>query len=78
MDFDYDNRPYRFVDMESGSEIKLNPGEIKEKYIREVNLYKDELKLRCAQYHIDFVECDINRGFHEVLLPYLLKRERLF
>jgi hypothetical protein len=64
--------------MESGSELKINPFEIKDKYIREVNAYKEELKLRCAQYNIDFVEADINAGFKEVLLPYLLKRERMF
>lgn len=78
LDFDYDNRPYKFIDMESGSELKLNPGEVKEKYIKEVNEYKEELKLRCAQYQIDFIEANINKGFREVLLPYLLKRERLF
>jgi hypothetical protein len=77
LDFDYDNRPYRFIDMESGSELKLNPGEIKEKYVRSVNEYKEELKLRCGQYQIDFVEADIKKGFREVLLPYLLKRERM-
>ena len=34
--------------------------------------------LRCAKYHIDFVEADINKGFDQILKPYLLKRERLF
>ena len=30
-----------------------------------------------AQYRIDFVEADINQGYRQVLLPYLLKRERM-
>lgn len=78
LDFDYDNRPYKFIDMESGEELKLHPLEIKEKYIKGVNDYKEELKLRCGQYQIDFVEADINKGFRDVLLQYFLKRERMF
>jgi hypothetical protein len=77
LDFQFENRPYRFIDMESGEEIKLNPSEVKENYIHAMKQYKTELKLRCGQYHIDFVEADINEGFEQVLLPYLLKRTRL-
>ena len=39
--------------------------------------FKHTLKLRCAQYRIDFIEADINEGYRNVLLPYLLKRERM-
>jgi hypothetical protein len=39
--------------------------------------FKHELKLRCAQYRIDFVEADINAGYRNVLLPYLIKREKM-
>lgn len=77
LDFDYDNRPYRFIDMESGDEIKLLPGEIRKSYTEALGKYHTELKLKCAQYRIDFVEADINKGFDQILLPYLLKRERL-
>ena len=77
LDFDYDNRPYRFVDMETGEEIKLNPAEIRDSYAQATGKFHQELKLKCAQYKIDFVEADINKGFEQVLLPYLLKRERM-
>ena len=78
IDFEYDNRPYKFIDMETGDEVKLNPIEVKERYIQSVRHFKQELMLRCAKYHIDFVEADINKGFDQILMPYLLKRERLF
>jgi hypothetical protein len=39
------------------------------------NFYRD-LKLRCGQYKIDMVEADVNAGFGQVLLPYLMKREK--
>jgi uncharacterized protein (DUF58 family) len=77
LDFDYDNRPYRFVDVESGEEIKLLPGEIRKSYTETIGNFYTELKLKCAQYRIDFIEADVNKGFDQILLPYLLKRERM-
>jgi len=78
LDFEFDNRPYKFIDMESGQELRAHPAEVKEKYIKSVKAFKKELELRCGQYRIDFIEADINLGFRQILLPYLLKREKLF
>lgn len=77
MEFDFENRPYTFVDMESGEEVKVQPNEIKATYLHSINEFKHELKLRCGQYRIDFVEADINEGYKQVLLPYLMKRTRM-
>jgi uncharacterized protein (DUF58 family) len=77
LNFDYDNRPYKFVDMESGEEIKLQPQQVKEKYLQHIQEFTQELKLRCAQYHIDFVDADINQGYSQILLPYLMKRTNM-
>jgi uncharacterized protein (DUF58 family) len=77
-DFDYENRPHKFIDMESGEEIKVHPQEVKEIYTNAISDFNKKLKLHCDRYHIDFVEADINAGFHQVLLPYLLKREKMF
>jgi uncharacterized protein (DUF58 family) len=76
--FEFENRPYRFVDLESGEEIRVQPREVKEEYLKSIGAFDTELRLRCGQYHIDLVEADINRGFEHVLLPYLLKREKLY
>jgi len=78
IEFGYDNRPYRFVDMETGQQVKVNPGEVKKEYARRALAFKNDLKIRCGQYQVDFVEADINKGFDQVLLPYLLKREKLY
>ena len=78
LDFEFENRPYRFVDMESGEEVKLNTNEVKELYVKEMRKREKELKLKCGQYGIDFVEADIAKGFHQILLPFLSKRKRLF
>lgn len=77
MDFEFENRPYSFVDLETGEEVKVNPNDIKATYLDHISTFKKELALRCAQFRIDFVEADINLGFKQVLLPYLLKRTRM-
>jgi len=78
IEFAYDNRPYKFIDMESGKEIKIHPNEVKEQYVKSVKEFKKELQLRCGQYRIDFVEADINKGYKQILLPWLLKREKMY
>jgi uncharacterized protein (DUF58 family) len=74
LDFEFENRPYHFIDMESGEELKLNPGQVKEQYIQSITKYKEELELKCGQYQIDFVEADIHEGFEKVLYAYIVKR----
>jgi uncharacterized protein (DUF58 family) len=78
IDFNFENRPYKFIDLESGRQVKVNPLDVKAEYNRSVQTFTNELKIKCGQYRIDFVEADINAGFEQVLLPYLLKRERLY
>ncbi|MBE0641382.1 MAG: DUF58 domain-containing protein [Bacteroidales bacterium] len=77
-EFHFDNRPHRFIDLETGRELKVQPAEVREKYLERIRWFNNELKLRCGQYRIDMVEADINKGFRQVLLPYLMKREKLY
>ena len=74
--FEFENRPYRFVDLETGEDVRVQPREIKAKYLEAIHAFDHELKLRCGQYRIDLIKADINSGFQQVLLPYLLKREK--
>jgi uncharacterized protein (DUF58 family) len=76
-EFKFDNRPYRFIDMESGDEVKVHPAEVRDTYVSAMASYRKELMLRCRQYQIDFVEADIKQGFRQILLPYLVKRIRM-
>lgn len=78
MEFNYENRPHVFIDMESGAEVKLNPVSIQEAYQEKAKSYRQELLLKCGQYKIDFVEADISKGLHQVLMPYLLKRGKMY
>ncbi|MDN3583786.1 DUF58 domain-containing protein [Mucilaginibacter flavus] len=77
LDFNFDNRPHHFVDMESGAEIKVHPGKVRDAYQTALSQYRHQLELKCAQYHIDLVDVDINAGYHEVLKTYLAKRNKM-
>ena len=77
LDFEYDNKPYVFVDMESGEKVKLRGNEVKERYRSQMEEFLESLKMRCLQYKIDFVPVDIMEGFHPVLQSYLVKRKKM-
>jgi uncharacterized protein (DUF58 family) len=77
-DFDFGNRPHRFIDLESGEHLKFSPHELKRNYRKAMQAYFDELKVKCGQYHIDMTEADINDDFKQVLFSYLVKRKKLY
>lgn len=74
--FDFDNRPKRFVDIETGETIDLYPDTIKENYEKAVSEYFKNLKLRCGQYKIKYVEADVNAGFNQILTTYMVERQK--
>ena len=77
-DFELENRPYNLIDMETGEMIKLQPAEIREQYVGQVEKYFTAIKKRCTDYRIDFVTADIRQGYDQVLLQYLIKRSKLY
>ena len=77
INFDFQNRPYTFVDMETGEEIKLNPNQLKTKVKEIAESRQKSLKLKCGMYQIDYVPADINDGYNHVLLQYMIKRQKM-
>jgi uncharacterized protein (DUF58 family) len=77
-EFELENRPYNLIDMETGETIKLQPAEIREQYVQQVEKYFTGIKNRCTDYRIDFVTADIRQSYDQVLLQYLIKRSKLY
>ena len=77
VDFEYENRPYLFIDLESGEKVRLQSNQVKEHYVKQMKSYTEALKVKCLQYKIDFVEADINQGYKKILQSYLVKRSRM-
>lgn len=72
--FDFENTPKRFIDVETGEQINLYPETIKEAYKKSVSSYFDELRLKCGQYQIKYVEADITKSFDKILTTYMVER----
>ncbi len=72
------NRPFTFIDMETGEKLKLQPNSIKENYKKAIEKYFEEVRMRCVNYKIDFITADIDKGVESVLQSYLIKRQKLF
>lgn len=76
-DFEFDERPYNFIDLETKEELKLHPSQIKDTYIKKVNSYFQDLAVKCGQFKIDFINADISDDFDKVLSSYLIKRSKM-
>ncbi|MCQ2976098.1 MAG: DUF58 domain-containing protein [Bacteroidales bacterium] len=74
LNFSFENRPYKFIDMESGKTITLNPLEYKNKYQQLSSEFCNQLRQHCGMYNMDYVEADISQPFKNILVPYLHKR----
>lgn len=74
---EFENRPHELIDMETGDRIKLNPLEIRDAYAKKLKEHFNEIRMRCINLHIDFVEVDVAQGFAPVLQQYLIQRQKL-
>lgn len=76
MDFDFNEIPRRFVDVETQQKIDLYPDLVKEEYKILADSFRSELINKCRQYKIKYVNADINKGFEKILLTYLLEKQK--
>lgn len=77
LQFEFEDRPMEFIDLETADKIKLNPGDVKAFYRSQASSFTTQLKLRCNQYKIDFIEADVKTDFNQILQTYLIKRARM-
>lgn len=75
LEFNFDNRPYQFVDVETGEELKIHTNSIKDEYVYRMESYLNDITNRSHQEKIDFIRADAKKGFNDVLYTYLVKRQ---
>lgn len=76
-DFAFENRPYIFIDPETGAEIRLNPAEIRDSYKNTLKQFEHDMKLVCGQHGVDYNEADIREGLNKVMASFMIKRQRM-
>jgi uncharacterized protein (DUF58 family) len=77
LNLNFDNRPHHFIDMESGEQVKVHPGKIREAYRESLMHFRKQIELKCAQYNIDIVNAVIDEGYNDILRAYLIKRNKM-
>jgi uncharacterized protein (DUF58 family) len=76
IEFDFNNRPKRFVDLETGEHLNLYADNVRQDYKEAVQKYFNELKIKCGQYRIKYVPVNINEDFSAILTSYLIERQK--
>ncbi|TPN87292.1 DUF58 domain-containing protein [Aquimarina algicola] len=76
LNFDFKNLPTRFVDVETGDHINLYADNIKDNYRKAISSYFYDLKMKCTQYGIKYVEADTTKSFNKILMTYFTERQK--
>lgn len=74
--FNFDNKPKKFVDVETGETVNLYAQNIKHSYEAQVSAYFNALKLKCAQYKIKYVPANVHDGFQKILTTFLIEKQK--
>lgn len=75
LNFDFDNTPRKFIDLESGEIINLFAENVKEEYEKKVSEYFKKLSLTCAQNKIKYVPVNVGANFEKILTTYLVEKQ---
>lgn len=75
LNFDFDNAPKKFIDLETGDEVNIFADNVKNEYEKGVNNYFKKLALTCAQNKIKYVPVGVEDSFEKVLTTYLVEKQ---
>lgn len=72
-----EDRPYTLIDKETGEKIKIKPHEVRTQYEQRRAEMMNDIKLRCRQFNIEWVETSLKDGPNVVLDRFLAKRSKM-
>ena len=75
LNFDFDNAPRKFIDIETGDEVNIFADNIKEEYEKVVNSYFKKLALTCSQNKIKYIPVGVAENFDKILTTYLVEKQ---
>ncbi|WP_396155672.1 DUF58 domain-containing protein [Flavobacterium sp.] len=75
INFNFDNAPRKFIDLETGEQINIFADTIKEEYENKVNDYFKSLAMTCAQNKIRYVPVAVEDSFETILTTYLVEKQ---
>ena len=77
IDFNFENTPKRFVDVETGETLDLYADQIKTDYASKLKEYCESFKIKCGQNDIKYVPVDCRGDFNKVFSTFLVERLKI-
>lgn len=74
---DFDSRQTKFVDLESGDSLVVNPETLRANYKAVVNKQIKELRNELLQLKVDLCEVDVQAPFDALMRAYLSRRKKI-
>jgi uncharacterized protein (DUF58 family) len=75
LNFDFDNAPRKFIDIETGDEVNIFAENVKDEYEKGVNSYFKKLALTCSQNKIKYIPVGVADSFDKILTTYLVEKQ---
>ena len=75
INFNFDNTPRKFIDLETGDEVNIFADNVKSEYEKQVENYFKRLASTCAQNKIKYVPVAVEDSFEKVLTTYLVEKQ---
>ena len=75
LNFNFDNTPRKFIDVESGEVVNLFAENVKQEYEKKISEYFKKLSLTCAQNKIKYVPVNVGASFEKILTTYLVEKQ---
>ncbi len=76
--FDFEDRPVRVRDLETGEERTLQPAQVREGYREASEAFIASVRRACRESGVDYETLDTARPYADALRAYLDKRRRLY
>ena len=77
IDFNFENTPKRFVDIETGEKLDLFADQVKDDYKLALETFSKNFKMKCGQHHIKYIPVDCRGQFEKVFSAFLVERLKI-
>lgn len=75
LNFDFDNAPRKFIDVETGEEVAVFADNVKQEYEKQMESYFKKLALTCAQNRIKYIPVSVGASFEKIMTTYLIEKQ---
>ncbi|RDI51273.1 DUF58 domain-containing protein [Flavobacterium glaciei] len=75
LNFDFDNAPRKFIDVETGEEVAVFADNVKDEYEKQIESYFKKIALTCSQNRIKYIPVSVGENFEKILMTYLVEKQ---